>query len=89
MTLNETWLNERLPTDVTIRSFNLFTRDRSSGRKGGGVAIYVSEKITAVRRCDLQNLWLKLTLPKSKGVLVGSCYRQPDDSQFLEIFKLG
>lgn len=94
MTLNEKWLNERLPTDVAIPRFNLFRRDRSSGRKGGGVAIYVSEKIPAVRRRNLEhtaleNLWLELTLPKSKGILAETCFRRPDDSQFLEIFKLG
>ena len=94
LTLNEKWLNERLPTDVAIPRFNLFRRDRSSGRKGGGVAIYVSEKIPAVRRRNLEhtaleNLWLELTLPKSKGILVETCFRRPDDSQFLEIFKLG
>lgn len=76
LTLNEKWLNERLPTDVAIPRFNLFRRDRSSGRKGGGVAIYVSEKIPAVRRCNLEhtalkNLWLELTLPKSKGIVSG------------------
>lgn len=94
LTLNETWLNDQLPSDeVAIPGFNLFRRDRSSGRKSGGVAIYISDKIPAVRRCDLEdmaleNLWLELMFPKSKGILLGTCYRPPDDSQFLEIFKL-
>lgn len=92
LTLNEKWLNERLPTDVAIPGFNLFRRDRSSGRKGGDVTIYVSEKIPAVRRRNLEdtaleNLWLELMLPKS--IRVETCFRRPDDSQFLEIFKLG
>ena len=95
LTLNETWLYDQLPSDeVAIPGFNLFRRDRSSGRKGGGIAIYISDKIPAVRRCDLkdialENLWLELMFPKSKGILLGTCYRPPDDSQFLEIFKLG
>ena len=93
--LNETWLNDQLPSDeVAIPGLNLFRRDRSSSRKGGGVAIYISDKIQAVRRCDLEdmvleNLWLELMFPNSKGILFGTCYRPPDDSQFLEIFKLG
>ena len=93
--LNETWLNDQLPSDeVAIPGFNLFRRDRSSSRNGGGVAIYISDKIPAVRRCHLEdmvleNLWLELLFPKSKRILLGTCYRPPDDSQFLEIFKLG
>ena len=65
LTLYETWLNEGLPNDyIAILDFNLFRRDRSSGRLGGGNAIYISEKIPAVRRCDLEdteleNLWLE------------------------------
>ena len=65
LTLHETWLNEGLPNDdIAILAFNLFRRDRSSGRQGGGNAIYISEKIPSVRRCDLEdteleNLWLE------------------------------
>lgn len=73
----ETWLNERLPTQMKLQSPALFgsRRDRSSGRKGGGVAIYISKKIPAVRRCDLEdtaleNLWLESTLPKSKRMIL-------------------
>lgn len=65
LTLHETWLNEGLPNDdIAILGFYLPRRDRSSGRKSGGNAIYISEKIHAVRRCDLEdteleNLWLE------------------------------
>ena len=59
-----------------------FRRDRLV-KKGGGVAVFVSESINAVRRSDLEideSVWIEILLPKSKGLLFGTFYRPPSES---------
>ena len=52
-------------------------------KKGGVVAVFVSESINAVRRLDLEideSVWIEIFLLKSKGLLFGTCYRPPSES---------
>ena len=52
--LTETWLDSNISdAEVSLPGFTLFRRDRLA-RKGGGVAVFVSESINAVRRSDLE-----------------------------------
>lgn len=78
--LIETWLNSNISdAEVSLPGFTLFKRDRLV-EKGGGVAVFVSESINAVRRSDLEideSVWIEILLPKSKGLLFGTFYRPP------------
>ena len=81
--LTETWLNSSISdAEVSLPGFTLFRRDRLV-RKGGGVAVFVSELINAVRRSDLEideSVWIEIFLPKSKSILFGTFYRPPSES---------
>ncbi len=55
-----------------------------------GVCVYVRSDIGFNQRMDLNNdqieaVWLNILLPKSKPILVGACYRPPDQTMFYEI----
>ena len=63
-------------------ALHFFRRDRLV-KKGGGVAVFVSESINAVRRSDLEideSVWIEIFLPKSKGLLFGTFYWPPSES---------
>lgn len=67
---------------MSLPGFTLFKRDRLV-EKGGGVAVFVSKSINAVRRSDLEideSVWIEILLPKSKGLLFGTFYRPPSES---------
>ena len=58
----------------------MYRRDRD--RRGGGVAVYVSEDVKSVRRQDLEDveieaLWIEVRL-KGLRVLICNVYRPPN-----------
>ena len=60
---------------------------RKSG-KGGGVAAYISDKLTFNRRLDLENdelecIWVEMKPIKSSSYLIGVIYRPPDSLKHL------
>ena len=53
----------------------------TSGR-GGGVAVYLHDAVSYSRRPDLESeqlndLWVEIKFPSSKGMLLGTIYRPP------------
>ena len=84
----ETWVNNDIhDAELHIPGYNLFRKDRVS--RGGGIAVYVRCNITAFRREDLEDanvegLWLEISLPKSRGFLVGAFYRPPNSSNYYD-----
>ena len=51
--LSETWLSDKITdSEVGVPGFHVFRRDRS--RRGGGMMVYVSEQLKAVRKKDLE-----------------------------------
>ena len=68
-----------------LPGYSIFRSDRTNGR-GGGIAIYVKETLSVIRRADLAKdfvgecMWLELFLPKAKGVLFGTFYGPPSQS---------
>jgi hypothetical protein len=71
--ISETWL-DRTVTDceLDIPNYTLFRNDRN--RRGGGVAIYVSDVLTTSRRPDLEHqdvesVWLEIINNKKKILL--------------------
>ncbi len=86
----ETWLNDTIQSDsIVISNFSAPHRLDRQGRIGGGVAIYVRDSLTSIRRHDLEiaNLeavWVEIKL-KTKSILVGGFYRPPNsNSDYLD-----
>ena len=85
---SETWLDSTVNDgEADIPDFNVVRRDRN--RNGGGVALYVRNSIAFNLRPDLavdglEAVWIELLLPRTKGILICSIYRPPNDNGFLE-----
>ena len=68
--ITETWLNESVPSGVVhISGYILHRNDRSDGRRGGGVAVYVREdipcqRLTTCETTDVESVWLLYRLPR-------------------------
>ena len=80
--VTETWF--RNSSIVDLVGYNAYRRDRSDGRRGGGVIIYVNQKITSYEPIDacfnvskLEQVWSVLVIGKSK-YLIGCIYRPND-----------
>ncbi len=82
--LTETWLNDSVcDNEVFIDGYNLCRLDRIFDMEHGGILCYVKDGIVFKERCDLHNddieaLWIEITLPHTKPLLLGTVYRQPD-----------
>jgi hypothetical protein len=77
----ETHLNANISdSELSLPGYNLYRRDRTTGQ-GGGVAIYVSNSVTCVERCDLESIclesiWVEVKLGNT-SLLVCVVYRPP------------
>ena len=85
LSLTETWLDHSVADClISIPGYQRpFKRDRQ-GRRGGGVAIYCANHISARRRLDLEDnynesVWIECFLDNIK-VLFGTYYRPPGQS---------
>ena len=82
--LNETNLhnNRQIDFNLSIEGFQpIFRKDRID-KQWGGVAIFVSEHIAAIRRSDLEHIdieaiWLEIRCVNKK-MLLCNCYRPPN-----------
>ena len=89
LTLSETHIakNERNESLYKLSGYNFESRIRNSG-KGGGVAVYVKENISYIRRKDLENenienIAIEIITKESKNVLIATHYRPPSSSKHL------
>lgn len=89
LTLSETHIsnNERNENLYKLSGYNFESRIRNSG-KGGGVAVYVKENISYIRRKDLEsenieNIVIEIIIKESKNVLIATHYRPPNSSKHL------
>ena len=84
---SETWLDASVnDNELQIPGFNVIRKDRN--RSGGGVALFVRDNVAFNPRPDLdvdglEASWVELLPPKTKGILVCSIYRPPNDGNFL------
>ena len=84
ISITETWLGESHTNDeVIVNGYKLTRRDRDS--HAGGVCMYIRDGLSFNVREDLQNialedLWIELLFPKTKPIIVGTCYRAPENS---------
>ena len=92
LAVSETWLDSSVKDgEIAIPGFNVVRRDRN--RNGGGVALFISDSVAFNQRPDLsvdglEAIWIELLLPQTKGILVCSVYRPPNDSNFLDKLEL-
>ncbi|XP_060607821.1 uncharacterized protein LOC132759963 [Ruditapes philippinarum] len=91
--ITESWLdNSVTDNEVIIQGYNVIRKDRN--RSGGGVCLYIHEDLAFTERQDLETehleiVWADLLLPKTKPILINSCYRPPKQSyvDFLNMFE--
>ena len=95
LALTETWFDNSISDgEVSLPGYSIFRSDRTN-RRGSGIAVYVKETLFVIRRADVEKdfvgkcMWLELLLPKAKGILFGTFYRPPSQSDFLNPFQEG
>lgn len=83
ITLSETWLNSNISDEeIKLDDYILYRADR--GARGGGVATYVSSSLSAeliipkVNPVHFEGIFIKVTLHKSKSLIIGNIYRPPN-----------
>ena len=81
--VSETHLDQNVvDNDVELCNYTILRNDRN--RRGGGVALYVHNSITVLRRADLEQsniemLWAEIMF-KNHKIIICVCYRQPNQS---------
>ena len=72
--------------------YKILRSDRTNG-KGGGIAVFVKGSLSIIRRVDLEQqfpgecILLEILLPKAKGILFGTFYRPPSQTDFMNPFR--
>jgi hypothetical protein len=81
--ITETWLTDSAPILPHLQNYTLHQKSRHHSR-GGGVALFVSNKYTSTERTDLfidnpsaESLFIELT-DQSNSLIVGVIYRPPN-----------
>ena len=83
--ISETWLSDdTLDAVLLVPGYTLYRRDRPGGRRGGGVAILVSNdlRVTRLRETNddepgVEALWLSVGGARRTTIVVGTVYRPP------------
>jgi hypothetical protein len=65
---------------------------KERNRSGGGVCLYIHEDFAFTDRRDLETehleiVWADLLLPKTKPILINSCYR-PQKQSYLDLLDM-
>ena len=86
--ISESKLNESvLEPEIQIDDYKILQCDRN--RRGGGVACYIrndlSYNILSVFPREIESVFFEILLPNSKPITVGTIYRPPNQSNFLEV----
>ena len=87
--ISELKLDDFVPTsEIQIVEYDLLHCDRN--RHGGGVTCYIkndlSYNVKSYFPKDIENIFFKLLLPNTKPIVVGTIYRPPNQTNFMEIF---
>ena len=68
--LSETWrTTDILDNEISIQGYSVLRRDRTNGKQGGGIVIYVREYLDIFVRNDsevndVEAIWIDLKRPK-------------------------
>ena len=70
-----------------LPGYTYINKPRTSG-KGGGVCLYISDRLNWTRRNDLEtveleSIWIEVFPHKSKSILICVMYRPPDSSSYV------
>ena len=77
LALSESWLDGSIKdAEINVDGYSVVRKDRD--RHGGGVLLYISDGVAFNPRPELSEdgfecIWVELLMPKSKGILIGSC----------------
>ena len=75
-----------LSSELDIDQYNLIRLDRS--RRGGGVASYIKKYLSYNHNTrffrNIETIFIDISLPKSKPILVGVLHRPPEKPDFIE-----
>ena len=74
-------------TDAEIQLPGYLVTRKDHNRNGGGVCLYTRTDLAFSLRFDLEQdsleaTWVDILFPKTKPILVGVCYRPPNDYSF-------
>ena len=85
--ITETWLSNNVDNSVIgLNGFSTFRHDRSDGRRGGGVCVYVNNRFPVfhledISVPDIESIWLLLKpsrLPRGfNSIILGAIYHPP------------
>ena len=84
--ITASWLDSTISdSEINIPGYIVVRQDRN--REGGGVCIFIKEDLAFNLRKDLYHeklemVWVEILFPHCKPLLIGSCYRPPDMSDF-------
>ena len=86
--ISESKLDESvLEPEIQIDDYKILRCNRN--RHGGGVACYIrndlSYNIISVFPSEIESVFFEILLPNSKPITVGTIYRPPNQSNFLEV----
>lgn len=84
--ISETFLHSSNNDNLLeINGFSYIRKDRD-GKKGGGLLVYVADKIPYIRRVDLEtgtieSIWMEVNYKYSRPFLLNFVYRPPNSPQ--------
>ncbi|XP_062466520.1 uncharacterized protein LOC134159318 [Pezoporus occidentalis] len=88
--ITETWWDGSYDWSVGMEGYRLFRKDRP-GRWGGGVALYVRDRLESMELCLgtgeqlTESLWVRVNGNIAMGdITVGICYRPPDQEDSMD-----
>ena len=90
LSVTETWFDKSITDNcVKIPNYNIIRRDRLTSNRSGGVCMYIRSDLAYNQRNELENddledIWLELLLPKSKPIVIGTCYRAPKINKIMD-----
>ena len=90
--LTETWLGDENYKNFNLEGYDFISMHRS-GKKGGGVGIYVAEKLQHKLRKDLnvniedtiESTFIEIATEIGKNIIIGVIYRPPNNK--IEVFQ--
>jgi hypothetical protein len=93
ISVTESWFDESIAnTEVSIPGYSIIRKDRNCC--GGGVCMYIRDDLVfAFVQLDSTHntneiVCVELLLPKSKPIIVGTCYRSPWNNNFINKFEI-
>ena len=88
--ITETWMSQGQDWILQVPGFRCFRKDREGGKRGGGVALLIRDRVTAVEKVDAveglstESLWVEVRSGKGSITLLGVFYRPPNSNREVE-----